>query len=107
MLWWFIEDGPPNGIYDTKSQRKDGPKMSRLYTRTVSDSRKTDATTCGHQMVKTSHYHGSANNSKKAVQIVTSWTKGRHKPTVHVSLQPDVKTLVFDTKGEIVYTSHG
>lgn len=74
--------------------------MSRLYTRTISDSRKTPATTRGHEEVETLHCWGSANDSKPVVRVRTYWNKDQLKPKVTIVISKDVAYEVVGPKGQ-------
>lgn len=76
--------------------------MSRLYARTHSDRRKTDATAGANEVVKSNHYWGSANDSHQAVSVITTWHRSKDKPTVTVVLGYGVNYQVLDVSGKVL-----
>jgi len=60
--------------------------MSRLYARTQTDKRRTDATACAHQALTSVITWGSASDSRALVRVGVDWRKGEKAPRVFVTL---------------------
>jgi len=69
--------------------------MSRLYTRTRSDRRKTDSTAGANYLTQTTITYGSAHSPKEAVHVEVNYQKDKTFPSVYIDLDPNIKVQVY------------
>lgn len=72
--------------------------MSRLYLKAMSDSRKSEVTSRGHQEITASLYWGSKHDSKLAVRVTLKWSKENDEPTAYVESELDNTVLTRGLK---------